>query len=306
VDHKCHPIVIFLIMPRKTSQSGIESKLPAGLYIVATPIGNLEDITHRALRVLHSADHILCEDTRVSQKLLNHYDILKPLISYHDHNAESRRPEALRLLAEGNALALISDAGTPLISDPGYKLVESARAEGHKVFPIPGPSSVMAALSAAGMPTDRFLFCGFPPTKMKAREDSLRELITIPATLVFFESTKRLPEALEAMHKVFGARQASVARELTKIHEEFRSGTLAELSAHYSSEGAPKGEAVILINPPTAEEGLAALPSMDTDMLLKKAMEEVSLKDAVEQVTAATGLPRKQLYQRALELKYAS
>jgi 16S rRNA (cytidine1402-2'-O)-methyltransferase len=273
--------------------------LAAGLHIVATPIGNLRDISFRALATLAAADAVLAEDTRTSKVLLAHYGISTPLLPYHEHNAAQMRPKILGRLREGGKLALISDAGTPLVSDPGYKLVADVVAEGLPVTGIPGPSAVLAALVLAGLPTDRFFFEGFLPPKSAARRGRLTELAAIPGTLVFFESPRRLAEMLGDAAAVLGPRPAAVARELTKYYETVRRGTLAELSAHYEQEEA-RGEIVVIIGPPGAEElgpGDGAI-----DGLLRAALDSVSLKEAVAQVAAKTGQPRRRIYARALEL----
>lgn len=274
--------------------------LAPGLHIVATPIGNLRDISFRALATLAAADAVLAEDTRTSKTLLAHYGISTPLLPYHEHNAAQMRPKILAKLREGGRLALISDAGTPLVSDPGYKLVADVVAEGLPVTGIPGPSAVLAALVLAGLPTDRFFFEGFLPPKSAARRGRLTELAVIPGTLVFFESPRRLAEMLADAGAVLGARPAAVARELTKFHETVQRGTLAELAAHYSEEEEARGEIVVIIGPPGAE---ALLPAGDViDERLREAMARLSLKEAVAQVAAETGQPRRKVYARALEL----
>ncbi|HEU5046708.1 MAG TPA: 16S rRNA (cytidine(1402)-2'-O)-methyltransferase [Rickettsiales bacterium] len=271
-----------------------------GLYIVATPIGNLSDITLRALDVLRAADLIACEDTRTSAKLLSHYGIKARTRSYHDHNAESALPQLLQELQSGKIVALISDAGTPLISDPGYRLVREAGLAGIRVIPIPGASSSIAALSVCGLPTDRFLFCGFLPAKMQARAKEIAELAVIPATLVFFESARRLPEALAELAQQLGEREAVIARELTKLHEELRRGTLPELADYYAEAGEPKGEVVIVVAPPLPAEAPAA---EDVEALLSEALQTMRVKDAAAHVAKATGLPRQELYAKALQLR---
>jgi 16S rRNA (cytidine1402-2'-O)-methyltransferase len=274
--------------------------LAPGLHIVATPIGNLRDISFRALATLAAADAVLAEDTRTSKTLLVHYGIATPLLPYHEHNAAQMRPKVLAKLREGGKLALISDAGTPLVSDPGYKLVADVVAEGLPVTGIPGPSAVLAALVLAGLPTDRFFFEGFLPSKAAARRGRLTELAAIPGTLVFFESPRRLAEMLGDAAAVLGARPAAVARELTKFYENVRRGTLAELAAHYGGEEEARGEIVVIIGPPGAE---ALTPAGDViDERLKAALAAVSLKEAVAQVAAETGQPRRKVYARALEL----
>lgn len=273
--------------------------LAAGLYLVATPIGNLRDITLRALEVLAAADIVACEDTRVTRKLFDHYGLSAPLIPYHDHNAETARPKILERLAAGGSVALVSDAGTPLISDPGFKLVRAATESGHMVSAAPGPSSALMALTVAGLPTDRFFFEGFLPQKEKARRDRIAELARIPATLVLFESGPRLAAALTDLAEGLGARDAAVCRELTKLHEEVRRADLASLARAYADGAETRGEIVIVIAPPSGD----AQPSAaDIDALLQAALARTSLKDAVAEVAAATGEPRRAVYSRALEL----
>jgi 16S rRNA (cytidine1402-2'-O)-methyltransferase len=272
--------------------------LAAGLHIVATPIGNLGDITLRALAALAGADLIACEDTRVTRKLLDRYGIATPLTPYHDHNAAKARPALLRRLAEGAAIALVSDAGTPLVSDPGFKLVRAAQETGHTVTALPGPSSVLAAISVAGLPTDQFFFSGFLPPKQGARRARIAELAGISSTIVLFESGPRLATTLVDLAARLGRREAALCRELTKLHEEVRRGDLETLAQTYGA-GEVRGEIVLVIAPPRAAEQ----PSPeDTEMLLRDALARASLKDAVAQVAAATGLPRRQLYQHALSL----
>ncbi len=266
--------------------------------MTATPIGNLKDITLRALEILKSADLILCEDTRVSVKLVHHYGLTAPLKAYHEHNADRMRPEILDRIADGAAIALISDAGTPLISDPGYKLVRAAQEAGHAVVAIPGPSALTAALSISGMATDRVHFSGFLPAKRSARRNFLEELKQIEATLVFYESPGRLVKTLTDMLEILGDREAGIARELTKKFEEARRASLSELIQHYSAVP-PKGEIVILID----REREDREPAQDLDGLLLAAFEEQSLRDAVDAVATGTGMARKAVYVRALQLK---
>ncbi|MEJ0074005.1 MAG: 16S rRNA (cytidine(1402)-2'-O)-methyltransferase [Alphaproteobacteria bacterium] len=276
-------------------------RLPAGLTLVATPIGNLRDITLRALEILASADLIACEDTRVTRKLLDHYGLSAPLIAYHDHNAEAVRPKILQRLAAGEAVALVSDAGTPLISDPGYRLVREAVAAGVAVTAAPGASSALMALTVAGLPTDRFFFEGFLPAKEGARRTRIAELARIPATLVLFESGPRLAETLGDLATGFGPREAAVARELTKLHEEVRRGDLGSLAAVYAGGAETRGEMVIVIAPPASEPASAS----DIDALLQSALARTSVKEAVAEVASATGAPRRTVYSRALELTKA-
>jgi 16S rRNA (cytidine1402-2'-O)-methyltransferase len=275
------------------------SPLSAGLYVVATPIGNLRDITLRALEILAAADLVACEDTRVTRKLFDHYGISTPLMAYHDHNAASARPKILEKLAAGGVVALVSDAGTPLISDPGYRLVRAAAAADHAVTAAPGASSVLMALTIAGLPTDRFFFEGFLPEKGSARRTRIAELARIPATLVLFESGPRIAATLADLAAGFGAREAAVCRQLTKLHEEIRRADLDALARDYAAGAEIRGEFVIVIAPPgDAEQPSAA----DIDGLLRAALARISLKDAVAEVAAATGAPRRAVYSRALEL----
>jgi 16S rRNA (cytidine1402-2'-O)-methyltransferase len=276
-------------------------RLPAGLTLVATPIGNLRDITLRALEILAGADLVACEDTRVTRKLFDHYGLSAPLIAYHDHNAEAVRPKILQRLAAGEAVALVSDAGTPLISDPGYRLVREAIAAGVSVTAAPGASSALMALTVAGLPTDRFFFEGFLPAKEAARRTRIAELARIPATLVLFEGGSRLADTLSDLASGFGAREAAVARELTKLHEEVRRGDLASLATDYAGGAETRGEMVIVIAPPAA----APASADDIDALLTGALARTSVKEAVAEVASATGAPRRAVYSRALELKKA-
>ncbi len=274
--------------------------LARGLYVVATPIGNLADVTLRALSTLAAADAILAEDTRVSRRLLDRYEITTPLTPYHEHNAAEVRPAILARLAAGEALALISDAGTPMISDPGFKLAAEAVAAGVAVTSIPGPSAALAALTSAALPTDRFFFEGFLPPKAAARRERINALASIPATLVFYEAPSRLAEALADLAAELGPRPAAVARELTKLYEETRRATLPELAAHYATEGAPKGEIVVVVGPPLEAPPLdeAAL-----DKAVLAALDTLSVKDAAAAVAAETGLPRREVYARALRIQ---
>jgi 16S rRNA (cytidine1402-2'-O)-methyltransferase len=265
---------------------------------VATPIGNLGDITLRALATLAAADLIACEDTRVTRKLVDRYAITTPLTPYHDHNAATARPKLLQRLAEGGAIALVSDAGTPLISDPGYKLVRAVQDAGHAVTALPGASALLTAVTVAGLPTDQFLFAGFLPPKQAARRARIVELARIPATLVLYETGPRLAAALADLAAGMGDREAALCRELTKLHEEVKRGGLAAL-AQSLAEDDVRGEIVLVIAPPAAAEPVSAT---DADTLLRQALTRVSLKDAVGEVADATGLPRRDIYQRALAL----
>lgn len=289
--------------------STISSKPPPaarhapGLYVTATPIGNAGDISLRALSLLENADLVLCEDTRVTAKLLAIHQIRASLETYHEHNAAAVRPKILQRLKEGAVIALVSDAGTPLISDPGLKLVQAAIAQGVSVTTLPGPSAVLAGLTLSGLPSDRFFFAGFLPPKKAARRTALQELKIIPATLIFLESPKRLAAALADMHDILGDRAAAVARELTKKFEQVRRASLGVLAQQYAAEDAPKGEIVVLAGPPPKQIPLC---EGELDALLENALRRQSLKDAVAEITAATGLPRREVYARALVVSEAN
>ena len=275
--------------------------LPApGLHLVATPIGNLADITLRALAVLRGADHIFCEDTRVTPKLLARYGIKVRLEAYHDHNAEVTRPAILAALRRGERVALVSDAGTPLISDPGYKLVRAALAEQLPVTAAPGPSAVLTALILSGLPPHPFLFAGFLPRQQGERRKALAGWAALEATLIFYEAPPRLAAALADMVEILGPRPAAVARELTKLHEEVRRGALPELAEHYRAEGPPRGEIVVVVGPP--EPG-PALTEDEIDHRLREAVAEMGVRDAAAKLAAETGLPRQALYRRALAIR---
>ncbi len=273
--------------------------LEPGLYVAATPIGNLKDVTCRVIETLKSADKILCEDTRQTAKLCSAYGIATPRVAYTEHNADRVQPEILAALKSGAAICLVSDAGTPLISDPGYRLVHAARDAGVRVIPLPGPSAVIAALSASGAPTERFLFAGFPPSKSEARLAFFRSLAATDATLVFFEGPSRLAESLAAMALAFGPRGAVVARELTKIHEEFDAGPLDALAQKYAS-AETRGEIVVIVAPP---EKRAEATLDDIDQFIGAALASMSVKEAAAAAAGALGVPRKLAYQRALLLK---
>jgi 16S rRNA (cytidine1402-2'-O)-methyltransferase len=277
--------------------------LSAGLYVVATPIGNLADVTLRALAILAGADGILAEDTRVSRTLLARYGIETPLSPYHEHNAAEARPRVLRRIAEGQALALISDAGTPLISDPGYKLVAEAVALGFAVTAAPGASAALAALCVAALPTDHFFFEGFLPPKRAARRERINALAAVPGTLIVYEAAGRLAETLADLALELGPRPAAIARELTKLHEEVRRGALDKLAAEYAGEEAPRGEIVIVVGAAEARQPVAddALDREIAELLAK-----LSVKDAAAAVAAKHGLPRRQVYARALTIAGAA
>lgn len=273
--------------------------LEAGLYVVATPIGNLRDVTLRALDILASVNRVYAEDTRVARKLLDAYALRPRLAAYHDHSGEGAREEILAALAAGESVALISDAGTPLVSDPGYKLARAVIAAGHRIVPIPGASALLAGLVTAGLPTDRFLFAGFLPPKESARRAALAELAEIDATLVFYESGPRLADSLADMAHALGPRPAAVARELTKMFEETRRENLGMLAAHYAQSGAPKGEIVVLVGPP-APKGEVSDEALDA--FLREALPR-GVKAAAADAARDLGVPRKRAYARALELK---
>lgn len=273
---------------------------PPGLYLVPTPIGNLGDITLRALEVLKIADSIACEDTRITAKLLTHYGIHAPTLSYNDHNAASRRPAIMAALKEGKRVALVSDAGTPLISDPGYKLAREAIEAGLYVTALPGASSVLTALSLSGLPSDRFFFAGFLPPKKEACKKDIAALAAVPATLVIFEAARRLPETLALLAEGLGGREAAVARELTKKFEETRRGNLSGLAGYYQTHGAPKGEVVIVVAPPG--KAVADLPDMEA--ALAALLKTHSVKEAAGLLAKQTGRPRKEIYALALKGKH--
>ena len=270
-----------------------------GLYVVATPIGNLRDITLRALDILAAADRVYAEDTRVAVKLFDAYGLRPKLAAYHEHNADAMRGLVLDALARGERVALISDAGTPLVSDPGYKLVRAALKAGHRVFPIPGASALLAGLVVSGLPSDRFLFAGFLPAKQGARRGALEELGDTPATLIFYETGPRLAESLADMAQALGARPAVVARELTKLFEETRRGALDELAAHYTQAGPPKGEIVVIVGPPLPRGDVS---DDELDAFLLKALSR-GVKEAASEAALALSVPRKRAYARALDLK---
>ena len=275
--------------------------LSPGLYVVATPIGNLRDVTFRALATLAAANAVLAEDTRVTKRLLAHYGITTPLVTYNEHSNEAVRERMILRLREGQALALVSDAGTPLVSDPGYRLVQAAIEAGLAVTPIPGPSALLTALVVSGLPTDRFFFEGFLPPKSGARRTRLQEIAGIPGTLILYEAPHRLPEMLADAADVLGERPAVMARELTKLYETVRRGTLRELADAFAQEGPPKGEIVVLVG--EAPRG-APGPQADAalDVRLRAALDRHSIKDAAALVAAETGLPKREVYARALAL----
>lgn len=275
----------------------------AGLAVVATPIGNADDVTLRALTALAHADVIACEDTRVTAKLLARHNVATACVPYHEHNAERMRPILIGRLKHGESVALVSDAGTPLISDPGYKLVRAAIEEGIPVTALPGPSAALNALVLSGLPTDRFLFEGFLPAKSGARRTRLAELAPVTATLIFLEGPSRVAASLSDMRDMLGDRQVAVAREMTKMFEEVRRGSLGDVAAHYAKCGEPKGEVTIVVAPPGKAE--SEIDDGQLDRLLAAALVDGSVRDAVEAVMRATGIPRKRAYSRALALRSA-
>lgn len=268
-----------------------------GLYIVSTPIGNLSDISIRALKTLAGADVIACEDTRTTGKLLKHFGIKTPMKPYHEHNGTIAGPKLLQLLSEGKSVALVSDAGTPLISDPGYKLVASARSNNTRIIPIPGASAPMSALVASGLKTDSFMFAGFLPSKETARRNKMRELVDVNYTLIFFESPNRLAASLQDMIAIFGkTRHAAIGRELTKLHEEITSGNLTELADDYSDRKI-RGEVVVIVEAANVEGQL------NTDELLIELMATMSVSRAAAEAADLSGKTKRDMYQRALALR---
>ncbi len=277
----------------------LKKSLAPGLYLVATPIGNLSDITLRALSVLSLADIVYAEDTRHSAKLFNHYGIRAKLRPYHEHNAERERPAIIEALAAGKRVALISDAGTPLVSDPGYKLVRDCAERGHTVSSLPGASAPLAALLPSGLPTDTFLFTGFLPSKSQARQTRIKELAAIPATLLLFEAPSRLPATLSDLAHVLGDREAAVGRELTKLNEEVARGTLSQLATEFDARDSIKGEIVIVIAPPGEQQA----SHEEIEQRLRENLQEMTLRDAAKAVAEDLKVPRKRVYELGLSLK---
>ncbi len=279
-----------------------KSQLRPGLTLLATPIGNARDVTLRTLDALRDADALACEDTRMARRLMDMHGITlgtRPLIAYHEHNAAQATPRLMRLIEEGARVVYLSDAGTPIVADPGYRLAKAVIEAGGGLSATPGPCAAIMALTLSGLPSDRFTFGGFPPNKSGQRQSFYREFLGAPGTLIFYESPRRLAASLGDMLAVFDERDAAVARELSKSFEEIRRGSLSDLSDHYAETGAPKGEVVILLGP------AASIPPTE-DMLdeaLRDALGEMSVKDAARTVSEALGLPRRQVYERALELK---
>jgi 16S rRNA (cytidine1402-2'-O)-methyltransferase len=276
----------------------MDEGLAPGLYIVATPIGNLSDLSPRAAHILAHADLLAVEDSRVTAKLLAHIGVRRPMAPYHDHNADRVRPDLVARMAS-ESIALVSDAGTPLISDPGYKLVRDARAAGRAVHTVPGPSAAIAALTLAGLPTDRFLFLGFLPAKPGARSTAIAEIAAVRATLVLYENGQRLGTSLAALSEGLGKRDAAVVREISKRFEETVTGTLAELAERYA-DLAPKGEIVVVVGPPGEAEPAG---EEDVDAALRDAMTRLSASRAAAEVAQSLGLPRREVYERAQRLK---
>jgi 16S rRNA (cytidine1402-2'-O)-methyltransferase len=273
--------------------------LSPGLYLIATPIGNLRDVTLRGLETLASADLIFCEDTRITSRLLNHYGIAKPLKPYHDHNAAKVRPALLQRLSGGAAIALVSDAGTPLISDPGYKLVVEALAQGHRIEVVPGASAPVMAVALSGLPADRFLFAGFLPVKSSERRRALEELRSVPAALVFFEAPGRIRETLEAIRTTLGDRRIAIARELTKFHEEVMRGSAEELLEQIATRSSLKGEITIVVAPPAHQPA----DPIEVEKALRLALADAPPARAAAEVARRFGLARKDLYALAMRTK---
>jgi 16S rRNA (cytidine1402-2'-O)-methyltransferase len=282
-----------------SAAAGLQHALALGLHLVATPIGNLGDISLRALAVLRGADRIYCEDSRITARLLARYGIRAPLETYHDHNAEAMRPAILAALRHGERVALVSDAGTPLISDPGYKLVRAAIAENLPVTAAPGPCAALTALILSGLPPDTFLFAGFLPKRRTARRQALGRWAALEATLIFYEAPPRLAASLADISEILGPRQAAVARELSKLHEEVRRGPIADLAQYYRDHGPPRGEIVIVAGPPE----LGPPDAGEVDRRLYAALAELNVRGAAARLAAETGLPRSELYRRALAIR---
>jgi 16S rRNA (cytidine1402-2'-O)-methyltransferase len=281
-----------------SSPAGKAMPMKPGFYLVATPIGNLRDITFRALDVLSSVDLIICEDTRVTGKLMNAYGFKKKMQVYNDHSTDHQRERLIEAVANGQSIAVLSDAGTPLVSDPGYKLVRNAVAEGLYVTSIPGPNAALPALQLSGLPTDQFCFLGFLPPKTTARQNALKKWEASPGSLIIYETGPRLVDSLQDMRIALGNREAAVMRELTKMYEEVRRGTLSELILHYGEKGAPKGEIVVVLGHAVAE----VMSSESIEKQLIKALEKMSVRDAAEVVAQTTGKPKKTIYTLALKL----
>ncbi|WP_262693454.1 16S rRNA (cytidine(1402)-2'-O)-methyltransferase [Kordiimonas aquimaris] len=286
----------------ETPHNDKEASLSAGLYVVATPIGNLGDITSRALDTLRRVDIVACEDTRVTAKLMNAFLIKKPLIPYHEHNGQTQRPKLISKIKDGKSIALVSDAGTPLISDPGYKLVADVAASGLKVTTLPGPSAVVSALTLAGLPTDRFIFMGFSPNKTNARRNWFEAEKDNSATLVYYESARRLLNSLKDARYALKERSVVVCREISKKFEEVVRGNLDELVDYYETNGEPKGEVVVVIAPPSKQNSQKQNTNIETDKLLSTALKYMSVKTAAAFVAEVSGEKKNPLYKKALEL----
>ena len=270
------------------------------LYVVATPIGNLGDITYRAVQILNQVNLIACEDTRHTHKLLHHYGINTKTISYHEHNEHQRALELLELIKNGNDIAVVSDAGTPTVSDPGFRIVQAAAASGISVVPIPGPSAVITALTVAGLPTDEFLFVGFLPSKATARRNKLKQLVSVEATLILYEAPHRLAATLKDAASILGDRLAVVARELTKLHEQFRRGRLSELAQHYGAEETPRGEIVLLVDRNAIEPAITSSESSVSDVVARLESEGLDHRVALKRAARELGLSRAEAYRQLL------
>ncbi len=269
-----------------------------GFYLVATPIGNLRDITFRALDILSSVDLIICEDTRVTGKIMNAYGFKKKMQVYNDHSTDGQRENLIKIVKEGQSIAVLSDAGTPLVSDPGYKLVRGAVEAELYVTSIPGPNAALPALQLSGLPTDQFSFLGFLPPKTTARQTALQKWEGVQGSLIIYETGPRLLDSLQDMQKTMGNREAAVTRELTKMYEEVRRGTLSDLIVHYTKSGPPKGEIVVVLGPPVAE--IVSTESIEKQ--IQSALQKMSVRDAAEMVAKATGKPKRAIYTLALKL----
>jgi 16S rRNA (cytidine1402-2'-O)-methyltransferase len=283
----------------KVSQQPFQSSIEPGLYIIASPIGNLGDITLRAIETLKSSSLIACEDTRITRRLLSHYNINIPTTAYHEHNANIALPRLIKRLKKNEIVSLISDAGTPLISDPGYRLVQAAIAEDIPITTTPGPVAAIAALTLSGLPTDSFFFAGFLPPKQTAKKNRICQLTTIPATLIFYESPRRLSQTLKEMANIYGNRPAAVVREISKKFEEVRRGTIETLLNELNTVGQLKGEIVLIIGPPAPEK---IIDNATIDSELIKALSEMSLRDSVEKIALSYGRPKREVYKRALAI----
>ncbi|HSE20724.1 MAG TPA: 16S rRNA (cytidine(1402)-2'-O)-methyltransferase [Pyrinomonadaceae bacterium] len=270
------------------------------LFVVATPIGNLGDITYRAVQILNQVNLIACEDTRHTHKLLHHYGIKTTTISYHEHNEQQRTQELLELMRNGSDVALVSDAGTPTVSDPGFRIVQAAGESGIPVIPIPGPSAVITALAVAGLPTDEFLFVGFLPSKAAARQNKLKQLVSVQATLICYEAPHRLAATLKDAASILGDRRAVVARELTKLHEQIKRGQLTELAQHYGAEETPRGEIVVLIDRNPIEPAITSIQSSVSEVVARLETEGMDHRLALKRAARELGLSRAEAYRQML------